>query len=263
MNPAVVVQDLWAGYGGPPVLRGVSLEVPAGDFLGILGPNACGKSTLIRVLSGVLPPSRGSALVGGLDPAAVSPRELAGVVATVPQATDFPFPFTGLEVVSMGRYPRLGRFAAPGHGDRDAVQRALAETDTATLADRYVTELSGGERQRLMLARALAQETEVLFLDEATAAMDVHRKVDAFDLLARVNGRGVTVVAVMHDLNLAASYCRRLLLLQDGEVVRVGPTRAVFTKEALEAVYGTPLEVDIHRATGRPYALFLPGRKTA
>ena len=252
------VRDLWAGYGGAPVLRGVDMDLADGGFLGVLGPNACGKSTLIRVLTGVLRAQRGEVRVGGVDPGHARPLEVARVVATVPQSTEIPFPFTGLEVVMMGRHPRLGRFGRPGPADRDAVGRAMGSTDTAHLAGRLVTRVSGGERQRLVLARALAQESAVLLLDEATASMDVHRKIDAFDLLSELNAGGVTVCAVMHDLNLAALYCRRLLFLKDGRVHAEGPTADVFRREVLEAVYETPVEVAVHPATGRPHAVFLP-----
>lgn len=254
------LRDLWAGYGGEPVLRGLTCDVADGDFVGVLGPNACGKSTLVRVLSGVLAHRDGTVRVGGLDVAEASPRSLARVVATLPQSTEIPFPFTGYEVVLMGRYPHLGRFAGEGGADREAVRRALAKTDTEGLADRLVTQVSGGERQRLVLARALAQEAPLLILDEATAAMDVHRKVDAFDLLAELHRQGVTVVAVMHDLNLAALYCRRLLFLKEGRIRAEGPTAEVFTREVLEAVYETPVEVFHHQTTGRPHAVFLPRR---
>lgn len=252
------VRDLWAGYGGAPVLRGVDLQVADGAFLGILGPNACGKSTLLRVLTGVLRPERGEVRVAGLDPRQAAPRDLARAVATVPQTTWIPFPFTGFEVVLMGRHPRIGRFGRPGPDDRAAVERALEQTDTRGLADRLVTQVSGGERQRLVLARALAQEAPILLLDEATAAMDVHRRIDAFDLLARVNAEGATVCAVMHDLNLAALYCERLVFLKGGKVWAEGPTHEVFRKDVLEAVYETPAEVFVHPATGRPHAVFLP-----
>jgi len=254
----ISVRDLWAGYGREAVLRGVDLQVDHGGFLGILGPNACGKSTLLRVLTGVLRPQRGEVRVGGLDPREAAPRDLARVAATVPQSTWIPFPFTGFEVVMMGRHPQLGRFGRPGPPDREAVRQAMADTDTLGLAERLITQVSGGERQRLVLARALAQEAPLLLLDEATAAMDVHRRIDAFDLLARVNAQGTTVCAVMHDLNLAALYCQRLVFLKQGRVWAEGPTERVFCKEILEAVYETPAEVSVHPATGRPHAVFLP-----
>ncbi|GAB4255933.1 MAG: ABC transporter ATP-binding protein [Deferrisomatales bacterium] len=257
----IEIRDLWAGYGGPPVLRGIHCRAPAGDFLGVLGPNACGKSTLIRVVSGVLRPDRGTVRVGGIDVPSAPPRELARIAATVPQSTEIPFPFTGFEVVLMGRYPRLGRFARESDEDLAAVERAMADTDTEGLAPRLVTQVSGGERQRLVLARALAQEADLLLLDEATAAMDVHRKIDAFDLLRRLNRAGTTVVAVMHDLNLAALYCRRLVFLKAGEVVADGPTAEVFTREVIEAVYETPVQVAVHPGTGRPHAVFLPRQR--
>jgi iron complex transport system ATP-binding protein len=257
---AVEVRELWADYGAAPVLRGVSFAVQSGEFLGVLGPNACGKSTLIRVLSGVLAPRSGEVHVAGLSLSGARADRLARAVATVPQSTEIPFAFTGLEVVSMGRYPHIGRFSAPQEADRRAVRWAMEETDTVSLAGRPVTQVSGGERQRLVLARALAQETPVLLLDEATAALDVRRKMEAFDLLTALNDRGSTVLAVMHDLNLAALYCRRLLFLKDGRVAKEGPTGDVFTKETVEAVYDTPAEVSVHPSTDRPYAVFLPGR---
>jgi iron complex transport system ATP-binding protein len=254
------VAGLWADYGGAPVLRGIDLAVASGEFIGILGPNACGKSTLLRVLGGHLKPRRGEVVLDGLDVATTTPRETARRLAMVPQSTEIPFPFTGFEVVMMGRFPHRGRFARETVEDRKAVEGALANTDTWELADRLVTQVSGGERQRLVVARALAQQTPLLLLDEATAAMDVHRKVDAFDLLARLNASGTTVLAVMHDLNLAALYCERLLFLRDGAVFADGPTREVFSSDTIRAVYDTPVEVAEHPATGRPHAVFLKRR---
>ena len=246
----IEIRDLWAGYGGNAVLRGVDFSVQAGDFVGVLGPNACGKSTLIRVISGVLRPQSGRLRTCGLEAGFVPARRLAREVAVVPQSTEIPFPFSGFEVVLMGRYPRLGRFAREGPQDLEAVSRALEDTDTAVLADRLVTQVSGGERQRLILARALAQEAPLLLLDEATASLDVHRKIDAFDLLTRLNRAGTTIVAVMHDLNLAACYCDRLLLLRDGIPLAEGKVEQVLTYRLVKECYGVDVYVGVNEITG-------------
>jgi len=255
------VKDLRAGYGAAkPVLRGMSFSLPAGGFAGILGPNACGKSTLIKTLSGVLPPSGGEVSVGGLDPASAPPIDLAKIAATIPQFTEIPFPFTGFEVVMMGRFPLLGRFARAGEADLSAVGAAMDETDTTCLARRPVTQVSGGERQRLILARALAQSVGLFLLDEAASSMDVHRKIQAFDLLARLNCEGATVLAAMHDLNLAALYCKDMIFMKEGQVAASGPTESVFTKEIIEEVYETPVEILPHPSAGKPQVVFTPGR---
>jgi iron complex transport system ATP-binding protein len=257
----ISAQGLRAGYGGEDVLKGISFEVEAGEFVGILGPNACGKSTLVKTLTGVLSRSGGEAKLGGFDPGETPPKELARVAAVVPQSTAIPFPFTGEEVVSMGRFAHLGRFSPPSQKDRDAVKDAMERTDTVKLANRLITQVSGGERQRLIMARALAQQAPLLLLDEATAAMDVHRKIDTFDLLRELNETGTTVVAVMHDLNLAALYCKRLIMMRAGELLADGATAEVFTPAKLEEVYDTPMEVFTHETTGRPHAVFLPRRR--
>lgn len=254
----ISVKNLKAGYGDVEVLKGINLEVSAGEFVGVLGPNACGKSTLVKTLTGVLGRSGGEVEVAGLDPDRVPPRELARTAAVVPQSTAIPFPFSGEEVVSMGRFAHLGRFGAPSNEDLEAVRGAMERTDTIKLSGRLITEVSGGERQRLIMARALAQGAPLMILDEATAAMDVYRKIDTFDLLRELNEAGTTVVAVMHDLNLAALYCERLVMMRMGELIADGPTGEVFDPETLERVYDTPMEVFTHEATGRPHAIFLP-----
>lgn len=254
----ISLKGISAGYEEKAVLEGIDLSIGAGEFVGILGPNACGKSTLLKVVAGVLKPLSGTAEVAGLDPHCCDPGELARKVAVVPQTTRVPFAFTGEEVVAFGRYSHAGRFSPLTDLDRAKVAEALTLTDTLPLAHRPITELSGGERQRLIFARALAQDAELLLLDEATASMDIHRAIDAFDLLKKLHLGGRTVVAVLHDLNLAALYCDRLVLMRAGVIVADGPTEKVFTAENLCGVYETPLEVFVHPVTARPHAVFLP-----
>lgn len=253
------VQNLCAGYGGVMVLKGMTFSLPKGGFTGILGPNACGKSTLIKVLSGALGPADGAVSVGGVNPAFAPPMDLAKIAATIPQFTEIPFPFTGFEIVMMGRFPHLGRFSRAGEVDVRAVQIAMEETDTQRLAQRHVTQVSGGERQRLILARALAQTVGLLLLDEATASMDVHRKIQAFDLLEKLNRQGVAVLAAMHDLNLASLYCREMIFMKDGRILASGPTEEVFTQETIEEVYETPVRIVPHPTEEKPQAVFVPG----
>lgn len=252
------VESLRAGYGGVEVLRGIDVAVGSGEFVGVLGPNACGKSTLVKALSGVIAPLGGKVEIGGKAIGEIKPLDLARLVAVIPQSTDIPFPFTGRELVSMGRFPHTGRFSALSPHDEGEIAKAMDETDTGELAGRFVTEISGGERQRLILARALAQSAPILIMDEGTAAMDVHRKIDAFDILKRKNREGMTVLCVMHDLNLAALYCDRLVFMKAGRIAADGPTGDVFTSETIEEVYKTPVRILKHPSLERPQAFFLP-----
>ncbi|TLN21966.1 ABC transporter ATP-binding protein [bacterium] len=254
----IKIEALRAGYGSKEVLRGINLEIASGEFIGILGPNACGKSTLVKAISGVISPTDGNIYLNGGRISEIPPLELAKLVAVIPQSTEIPFPFTGEELVSMGRFPHTGRFSALSESDVKHIQKALEETDTVALSGRLVTEISGGERQRLILARALAQQTPVLIMDEGTAAMDAHRKIDAFDLLRRKNREGMTVICVMHDLNLAALYCDRLIFMKEGEIAKDGPTGEVFSRETIEAVYKTRVEIFAHPRIDRPQAVFIP-----
>jgi len=250
---------LHLGYGDRLVLADLSFQVAPGEFVGLLGPNGSGKSTLLRALAGLLPPLRGKLLLQGKPPSAWPSRERARTMASVPQATDLRFPFTCLEVVIMGRYPHRRRFAALGDEDLAQALRALKQTTTLHLKDRPVTEVSGGEGQRVVIARALAQEPVLLLLDEATSNLDVRKKLEIFEVLRELNEtRRVTVICALHDLNLAALYCRRLLFLKDGRLVMDGPVETAFTPEVLEQVYDTPMEVRWHSGHRRPYALMLP-----
>jgi iron complex transport system ATP-binding protein len=242
------------------VLRDVNLRIPAGEMVGVLGPNGSGKTTLLHVLNGILPPREGWVRVSGRDLGGSSARWRARIMASVAQNAAVTFPFRCLSVVLMGRYPHLPRWGGTTARDRERAMDAMEQTGTLSLADRLINEVSGGEAQRVVIARALAQAPSVLLLDEATSSLDVARKIQIFDLLLEKNRReGTTVVCAMHDLNLAALYCDRLIFVKDGGIALDGPTGKLFTSRNLSRIYETRVMVSRHPVTGSPQAHFVPG----
>jgi iron complex transport system ATP-binding protein len=257
---ALVVEDVAAGYGGPLVLDGVTLRVAAGEFVGIIGPNGSGKSTLVRAVSRVLHLVRGRVLVAGRDVARMSRRAIAREMAVVPQTQPTVYDFTVEDIVRMGRTAHLGRFEMAGEADRAACRRAMEATEVFDLRARSLVALSGGERQRVLIARALAQEPHLLLLDEPDAHLDINHKVEVFDLLAALNrSEGLTVVCISHDLNLAAQYAERLVLLAEGRVAADDAPEAILTEANLRRVYGAETVVRPHPVTGRPQVSLVPG----
>ena len=250
---ALDVRNLTVAYGARVALRDVSLSLPVGELLGLVGPNGSGKTTLIRAVSGVVAPQAGGVSLDGDDALRLSPKEVALRVAVVPQNPQLPPAFTALELVLMGRTPHLKLLQGEGQGDLRAARRAMLATDSWELAGRRVGELSGGERQRLLVARALAQETPLLLLDEPTAHLDVGHQAATLRLMARLcRNEGKAVLAAVHDLTLAAQFCHRLVMLHQGRVVAEGSPGGVLTRERLRQVYGTSLHVLAHPVTGRP-----------
>lgn len=238
------VEGLHFAYGAHPVLKDLSLGLGSGRFYGILGPNGCGKTTLVDLLAGLKTPGAGRILFRGRSLAGRSRRSLAREMALVPQDFNVTFPFTAREVILMGRYPHMPRFRPPSPADWAAVEAVMEQTDTQRLAHQPVTALSGGERQRVVFARALAQQTPVLLLDEATSNLDIRHALDLLDLtLRRVRQRGDTVLAVFQDVNLAAMYCDEMLFLKDGELAGQGPPAAVLSAATLGKVYGVAAQV--------------------
>lgn len=250
------VRGLWAGYDGRAVLHGVDLEVAAGELVALVGPNGCGKTTLMRAITRVVQPERGAVQVAGEEVAALSTRELARRVAVVPQAAALPAGFSALEQVLMGRTPYIGLFASEGLADLEAVRRAMVATDCWSLAQRPAEELSGGERQRVVLARALAQEPQVLLLDEPTAHLDLGHQVRTFELARRLGReRGLAVLAAVHDLTLASLFADQIALMEEGRIALTGRPEEVLRPEVVARLYGLPVAVARHPVTGRPVLL--------
>lgn len=251
--PVLELRGLTAGYGERTVLADLNLTVRAGEILGMIGPNGAGKSTLIRAVTRVIPARAGTILLGGRPASAMRPAELARYAAVVPQTFSGGEDFTGLQMVLLGRTPHLRLLQSEGPRDVAVALRALALTAATHLADRRVGEMSGGERQRVIFARALAQEPRLLLLDEPTAHLDITHQAAIFALVAaRCREDGLAVLAVVHDLTLAAQFCDRLALLTDGRIVAEGTPEAVLRAEVLEAAYGGAVSVFAHPQTGRP-----------
>ncbi len=241
-----------------PVLRGVSMEVPAEGFVGILGPNGSGKTTLLRTLAGTLRPSSGRVELDGGDLSRVPRAALARRMAVVPQETQLAFEYSAIEVVLMGRYPHLGAFEIEGPDDVAIARQALVATDTLAFEDRPFATLSGGEKQRVIIAAALAQISGtaagrgLLLLDEPTAALDLGYQLELASLLRDLQRRLHIAVAIStHDLNFAASLCRTLVLMRHGQVLAAGTTEDVLTPARIRELYGVDAEVSRHAATGR------------
>ncbi len=232
-------------------LHDVSLSIAPGSLTGLLGPNGCGKTTLLKLLSGVLKPEHGSVRLGDHELRVLSARAVAQQIAVVPQETHPAFDFTVMEMVLMGRHPHLGAFQLEGPGDLAIAREALAATGTAHLAGRAYMTLSGGEKQRVVIASALAQQPKVLLLDEPTASLDLGYQLEIASLLKQLNReRGVTMVLATHDLNLAASVCDTLVLVREGRVLTHGPTSEVLTSASVRQLYGVIADVTFHERAG-------------
>ncbi|MDQ3265330.1 MAG: ABC transporter ATP-binding protein [Myxococcota bacterium] len=256
MEPVLQLEEIRAGYRDREVLAGISLSVQRGELCAILGPNGAGKSTLVRACLGMMPLRGGTLRLDGKPLSDWPPEQLARFAAWVPQNTESIGGFTGLELVLMGRAPYLGRWGLPSRADVTRAEAALEELGILPLAHRPVDRLSGGERRLLFFARALVQEPRLLFLDEPTAFLDLHHQVQSLECLRRRVQGGMAVVAILHDVNLAAAFADRVLLLRDGAVLAAGITRQVLRAETLQQLY----QVSIAEAAVGGQSLFAPRR---
>ncbi|MFB0537999.1 MAG: heme ABC transporter ATP-binding protein [Anaerolineae bacterium] len=249
-------QGVSFAYNGCPVLKDVDLRVCPGQMVGVIGPNGAGKSTLIKILSRLLRPDKGRVSLGGQDLTRWGHTQLARRLAVVPQAAKLPETFTAWEVVLMGRTPYLGLLGNETATDMAIAQRAMEETNTWHLASRLIGQLSGGERQRVVVARALAQEPRVLLLDEPTLHLDINHQLEILSLVRHlVDEQGLAVLAIFHDLNLAAQFCHELVLLCQGLVFARGRPEEVITAPNIAAVYGADVAILPHPRNGRPTVL--------
>lgn len=272
-DPLLAGKDITFAYGDHEVLHGVDLALHRGDLAALLGPNGSGKTTLLKILCAILPPRGGHLCLDGRDLGARQRRETARRIAIVPQELIVPFAFTVREMVMLGRTPHVRLLVGESAHDREAVDKALKLTETDALADRYFDELSGGERQRVVIAMALAQVLtdlqgfedsaglgSILLLDEPTVHLDINHQIEVLELVHTLNReRGLTVLATMHDLNLASLYFDRLVLLNDGRIVTEGTPREVLSKERVQSVFGADVLVQEHPAYADvPHIVLLP-----
>jgi iron complex transport system ATP-binding protein len=275
------IQNLTAGYGDKPVIRNISFTVLPGEVVGIIGPNGAGKTTLFRVISGLIKPASGEVRYEKRPIAGISIKERARKIAVLPQTLPLTFSFTVEDFILLGRLPHLDRWQAIGDEDRKVALDMMRLTEVSALRNRYITELSGGELQRVLLAQALTQEPELLLLDEPTSHLDIGHQVEIMDLIKRLNrssehaNAGVqssetlrselrtvnselTILMVLHDLNLAGEYCDRLILLSTGEIHAMGAPHDILTYQNIEAVYKTVVVVKDNPITGRPHIILVP-----
>jgi len=271
---ALVAQDVTMGYDRRVIGRHLSVAIPDGQFTAIIGPNACGKSTLMRSLARLLKPTEGAVYLDGIDIHRRRAKEVATRLGLLPQSAIAPAGITVFDLVRRGRYPHQSILSRWSREDEDSVQRALEATGMVDLADRDVDELSGGQRQRAWVAMALAQESPILLLDEPTTFLDIAHQIALLDLFAELNAvGGRTIVAVLHDINHAARYASHLIVMAEGRIVAQGPPEAVLTVSMLDEVFGVraviiddplnggPLVITAHR--GRDAATLVPPGRTA
>jgi iron complex transport system ATP-binding protein len=249
----IEVDSVFFRYRQDWVLQDVSFQVRRGEFVGVIGPNGSGKSTLLKTLYRLLTPQRGEVLFDHLSLKKMSRGEIARKIAVVAQETYPAFPFRVVEMVLMGRSPYLGHLMFESPKDLEIARRAMEWTEILPISQRPLDELSGGERKRVYIARALAQEPEVILLDEPTTNLDIHHQVEALDLILSLNReKGLTILMASHDLNLASEYCDRLVLLQHGKIFHTGPPEEVMTRGNIEKVYGCQVWVDRNPVSGMP-----------
>lgn len=262
MENILTVDNVCGGYDGLTVIKGISFSLREGEFLGVIGPNGSGKSTLLKILSRAIPCQGGRISFNGRDIQEMKLKEYCCQTSFVSAASSFSgFPFSVRDVVLMGRIPHMGRFEKETESDFAAAQESMRLTGTLALQQIAIDELSAGEQQRVMIARALCQQPRVLFLDEPTAHLDIGHQIQILDLMKELNReKKLTIVMVIHDLNLAAEYCGRLILLNDGMIREDAAPEKVLTYQNIESVYKTVVVVKTNPISQKPFIVLVSGR---
>ncbi len=253
------LRSVTAGYGAAPVLRGLDLSVGEGEFISVIGPNGAGKSTLLRVLSGDIIPTGGEVLFDGTPLREFRRRDLARRFSIVHQAMEVSSPFTVRGFIALGRFPHQGALTVESVLDRERIDWAADTAGVGNLMERHITELSGGELQLVRIAHALAQNSRVLVLDEPVSHLDIQHTVMIMDLLWKLHREGATVMAVLHDINIASDYSDRIIGVKDGSMFFNGRPEDVLKYESVEALFGTSCIVMKNPTTGRPFVYPVPG----
>ncbi len=254
--PEIKIKDLVWKYGDETILNGITLEIKKGKFYSVLGPNGSGKTTLLKNMLKILAPKKDSIYIDDIDIQKIPTRELAKRVGSVPQDTNVDFDFSVLDIVLMGRTPYLKRFQVEDENDYALAKEAMEMTDTWRFKDKSIKNLSGGERQRVIVARAMVQQTDILLLDEPISNLDIHHQVELLDTVSYLKyQRGLTVTAVLHDINMAAQYSDYLILLNQGQIVSIGTAEEVITKEIIEEVYKMECCIIQNPVTSKPHVI--------
>ncbi len=259
MTIGIEIRDVSFAYTDGLVLRNIDISVPAGEMVGLLGPNGSGKTTLIKLASGILRPNRGEILLDGTSLRSMRRKNIARSVAVVPQQFDTPFAFTTTDVVMLGRFPFIKTLSTESMEDKKIVSETMDLVQLGQFRERRFDELSGGERQKVILAMALAQQPKLLLLDEPTLHLDISHQIEILELVRHRNiTQKLTVVATMHDLNLAALYFDRLIMLKEGRIVADGKPSQVLTEVTISEVFATTVKVEVHPSTGAPHIMVMP-----
>ena len=263
MSDILKVINVYGGYGKETIIKNVSFSVKPGEFVGIIGPNGSGKTTLLRLMSKVLLPKKGSIEFCNKDISGYDLRQFCQKVAFVQQDSIINFSFSVLEIVLMGRIPHLKRLQPETKKDIEIAEKSLFMTDSLGLKNKSIDQLSSGEKQRVTIAKSLTQEPILMFLDEPTSHLDIGHQIQVMDLLKKLNNSGnLTIVMVLHDLNLAAEYCNHIILLDEGKIFKEGSPEQVLTYQNIESVYKTIVVVEKNPINSKPHVILVPGENS-